>query len=605
MALLAPAGLWLLLLVPPIVLLYFMKLRRPEVRVPASFLWARALRQARSDSFFERLRVNLLLILQIVAVALLALALSRPFTRAAGTVAGHVILVVDRSASMEAGGRFEAARARALQTVGEAPPGTVFMVISATTRARVEIPFTDDRSQVTRALRELGPLDTGTRLAPALRLALSLSRQFGDAEIELFSDQAPGQDDESDPMTGADLAARLRRPFIARPARNVAVSALEARPAGPGFDVLASVTSFADEPLRGYLELHQGARLVDARTVELPARGRHDYIFKIAGGDDVLEARLVLPDDLEVDNHAFTVLPREGETRVLLVSDGNPFLEKALVLLPAVRVFRVAPRDLRTAAGYDLTVWDSVEPPPDLRGSRLVIHPPSPTERPAAFPLSGDPAHPLSRFVDWSSVHVGRVGNTTVPSWGKVIARAGPLPAVFALERGALREVVVDFDLFTSDAPLSPAFPIFLSNAVAWLTGRPLPGSASGTASGRVAAETPIALDFLRAGEPIEVTRPGGRVVTLPNKSVGLTFSDTDRQGVYTFRQGGRKTRIAVDIGDPAESDLSRVGSPPSAAETQASRGAVRDRINEYWGAAVLLALAVLMGEWYVFHQRG
>ena len=61
-------------LIPVLVLFYFMKLRRREVQVTAAFLWQRAAQQARVDSFFARLKLNLLLLLQLLALAALMLA---------------------------------------------------------------------------------------------------------------------------------------------------------------------------------------------------------------------------------------------------------------------------------------------------------------------------------------------------------------------------------------------------------------------------------------------------------------------------------------------------------------------------------------------------
>src|SRR5690242_2392557 len=83
-----------------IIALYFLKLRRRPVQVPSTLLWRRSLEDLHVNSLFQRLRKNLLLFLQVLAVLLAMLALSGP--RMKGTVGAgqRYILAIDESASM-------------------------------------------------------------------------------------------------------------------------------------------------------------------------------------------------------------------------------------------------------------------------------------------------------------------------------------------------------------------------------------------------------------------------------------------------------------------------------------------------------------------------
>src|SRR6185436_15784114 len=119
MSFLAPLALLAGLLALPIILLYMLKLRRREVQVSSTLLWQMVLRDREANSPWQRLRRNLLLLLQLLLLAALALALARPFYPIPTIATGTLVVLLDGSASMNAtdvlgaDSRFEAARAAA------------------------------------------------------------------------------------------------------------------------------------------------------------------------------------------------------------------------------------------------------------------------------------------------------------------------------------------------------------------------------------------------------------------------------------------------------------------------------------------------------------
>jgi Ca-activated chloride channel homolog len=70
--------LWALPLMGIVVALYLMRMRRRDVVVPASFLWPPRTDEVRANAPFQRLRFSWLLLLQLLALALLVLALVWP-----------------------------------------------------------------------------------------------------------------------------------------------------------------------------------------------------------------------------------------------------------------------------------------------------------------------------------------------------------------------------------------------------------------------------------------------------------------------------------------------------------------------------------------------
>src|SRR4051812_29669453 len=92
-----PRGLWLLAGVAPLVALYILKIKRERLRVPSTWLWAASGRDLLAKHPFRKLRAELPLVLQILALAALAIALSRPAMRGGQIAGDHVAIVIDTS----------------------------------------------------------------------------------------------------------------------------------------------------------------------------------------------------------------------------------------------------------------------------------------------------------------------------------------------------------------------------------------------------------------------------------------------------------------------------------------------------------------------------
>src|ERR1700726_3571497 len=80
-----------------IIALYFLKLRRRPVQVPSTLLWRRSLEDLHVNSLFQRLRKNLLLFLQLLAVLLAMLARTGPHIKGTGGQGQRFVLMIDTS----------------------------------------------------------------------------------------------------------------------------------------------------------------------------------------------------------------------------------------------------------------------------------------------------------------------------------------------------------------------------------------------------------------------------------------------------------------------------------------------------------------------------
>src|ERR1700752_1092994 len=125
-----------------IIALYFLKLRRRPVRVPSTLLWRRSLEDLHVNSLFQRLRRNLLLFLQLLAVALAMLALAGPRMKGSTGQGQRYGLMIDNSASMAATGvepsRLGQAKEAAKKVVRDMDADDLAMVITFSDSAQVK-----------------------------------------------------------------------------------------------------------------------------------------------------------------------------------------------------------------------------------------------------------------------------------------------------------------------------------------------------------------------------------------------------------------------------------------------------------------------------------
>lgn len=223
--------------VPSLIILYFLKLRRRDVEVSSTLLWKKAIEDLQANAPFQRLRRNILLLLQLLALAAALLALAQPqITSTLAPGSRHVILI-DRSASMRstdgdgkalgAKSRLDTAKAEALKLVdalrepsmldvGSAggASGDQAMVIAFDTSALVLSQFTGNKAELRRVIEAIEPTDAPTSIRDAVRLART------QAQRKTVTDTTTGQQVESMGAVGTihifsdgnlpDLLARAR-----------------------------------------------------------------------------------------------------------------------------------------------------------------------------------------------------------------------------------------------------------------------------------------------------------------------------------------------------------------------------------------------------------
>lgn len=624
MGLAFPAGLALLGLAAPLVLLYFLKLRRRAVIVSSTLPWRRVVEDRRANAPWERLRRHLLLLLQLLVLALATLAFAGWYRRGRAVLTQDTVIVLDVSASMGALAgdgsgrtRIELARERIEELLDAVDDRRRAALVLAGPQPLVAAPLDGNARTLRDALAASRLSEAPGRLEPAIRLARTLQGGAAGGDVVVVTDGALD--------TGSELARWLAGCRIVRvgaAVANAGIVAVALRPVpatASAHELLAAVVSHGDRASSGRLVLTLARDGEEAELASEPLAlrpgERLQQLFDVqAQPGAVLRLRLETEGDdaLALDDEALLVVPPAPTVRVLLVSPTPFLLSQALAAVPGVVAFtaRGLPPD---AADHDLIVLEGRWPEVLPRAPLLAFGGRDPAgdgaaggEHPAI--LSWDRSHPVLRNVDLRAVLVERSFAATAPAGARTLVESSGGPLVSTWEGAGGRVLAFHFDLLQSDLPLRVAFPVLVRDAVEWLTER-------GRARAVLPAGRPERLRVGDVGPTLELLPPGGAPPhRLRVRGGAVELPAAERLGLFTLRppsggDGATGRRLSVALLSEEESDLSprleaRAEAPRSGTGSAARDAEAAPTRRFLWPWLLAAALAVLQVEWAVYHRR-
>ncbi len=598
MSFLFPATfLWLIPLAGAIILLYFLKMKRKELIVPASFLWPRLAQEIRANSLFQRPKVSLLLLLQLLAAILLLTALARPQVRSKSLSGQATVLVIDASASMAATdvkpSRLSAAVRIAQKFVAAARPGDQLGLIEAGPIPRVLFPLSEDPSRMGMALNSVQTYDAPGDVGEALRLAASLVSKSSSAKVVLLSDGVFGNVPNFSPGR-----AQLVFQKIGESGENAAVTALGISDTAGGSLLYCGLKNYGKSVSKGVLNIYADGQLANSLLVEIPAKGNLGKTLPAPSGAKVFEAKLDNGDDLVADNYAVCLRDSQALS-VLLVGPGDLFLERALSLDPRVTLYKAntAPQ----TGSYDIAVFDGV---PETRVNASSILSFGSVGPDSAVAVSGvtdkaqykseDSDDPILKGVQLDRLFVSKCQVAEARATASVLAEGSAGPWVVKQSNGR-RRVYVAFSPLDSDFPLRVGFPIFIGNVLTYL----VPKEASNMALSVPAARN---IAFSSGSGALEVRRPDGAIESLKSTNGQFVLRHLDKVGRYLV-QGKSPRPVYVTFASDSESNIAPVDKPSIGGAPVPSVNVV-NRLIDWWKPFLAGVLLLLCAEWVIYVRR-
>jgi Ca-activated chloride channel family protein len=593
---------------PVVVVFYLLKRKRVVKLVPSTILWQKYLAETQASAPFQKLKHNWLLLIQLLLLLIAILALARPYFASTTKGGRTLVVILDGSASMqsidETPSRFEKARKEALQLVEGMHPDDKMVVLVAAGTTEVKQSPTSEKAALRRAIESARPSDSPTRLNDAMKLAETLIQNNVQSEIHLFSDGATDSladfENKGLPVVFHEVGTRHV---------NVGIVNLDVRsnPDNPQQRaVFATILNASTNQQEVRAELVFEDKVVGVKPLSLKPKESSPQVFITEQPHDgVFTLRLDVQDDLAVDNSASIVSLLPQPIKVLLVTPGNRFLEKALKAIATVELTKTA--QLENATGFDVVVLDNVTPGVLPKANIIAINVAHTNWFPAWKRIEAPPivdwktSHALLRSVNFDNVQVAESFAVQTPSWALPLVEAPNTPLVLAGELNRQRMIWIGFDTLQSTWPLRISFPIFIANAVEWLN----PASERAN-SLSVKAGDPLRVAMADGATSAEIVLPDGstRTRSVDANRHELLFGETQKQGVYKVKEGTNQITFCVNLLDSLETDTTPRKEIQFGVLTKITSTTKRQANLEIWRWFALTALFILLFEWWYYHRR-
>lgn len=605
------------------VVFYLLSFRRRTAIVATEPIWRKVLGKRRTPY-----RKLLALLLQILVLFLLSLAMADPRTSQQDHFLPVAqVMIVDTSASMNALDGKNRRIDRALELFSKVTdamgPRDRLLPVVMDDRCRPLTAWSGDKKSIREAAKNLTPSFVPEDFQSCVDFAQRAldSDAFGEGfrkRIAVISDHFHALEQKT--------SYPIVQTSVGRAMDNLAITAFEVRLRGgaaSGYEVFVQLSNFGSTKRQLTLSIHTEKSLLGEEVLSLAAKATlsRSYFLKELAAPGIM-ASITSPkgrggaDGFPLDDRAYALLPSMQERKVLLVTDGNLYLEKALQLDPSLEVQVVKPSEFTQALTDDVQVVVFDGPCVDVDKPAIYFAPQAggscpfessdEVEFPQLFPVSGD--HPVTEGVTLVDVRVNKARHLVLLRGDKELMQDKNGPLLIVRENGEKKSIAFGFDITQSDLPLRIAFPILIHNCITWFMGehKDLGGDA------KIVASTIWLPDWARNN--CFITDPKGRIshpVLLGSRSLFRPRFP----GFYDISSKDHVLKLAINFNRPQESSLAsmsasgsagftwQAGAPPGALILGFDTTQTRHTPKQ-WPTVLLVAAWLLLFDWLFFCFR-
>ncbi len=578
-----------------ILFFYLLKGRKKYSILPTVFLWDEINTEKYDTRPRWRIRLEPLLFIHLLILLLFVMALMQPYLQTEGIYEDRIVLIIDKSASMQAEDvspdRFNISREKAVDFLDQLARGVEVAIIAASNDPYIVSNYTTEHEDLIKQIKALKVTDTKLNINQTLKLSNSLK-----SERMLFFTDGNFTVPDRELLTGLEIIK------TGSPVGNIAIIDLGVRKKSPFKDeyhLYIKISNYHDQEREVPLIIKDEESIYISDNLFLKSGETKEKIYELSISERTqLKVELDVEEYLRFDNTAYTVVGRNEELIMLIVGENNYFLSRGMVILPGVRVFvseEINPDDLNR---FDIVVFNQIEPPDDFEGKAVFINTTPPgfdnyiqkieTER--AVITGWKKNHNLFRHIDFRGLIVDNFTVITPPSGVEVLLNSLRGPLIMKSDNW----IMLTFNLERSNFPLQASFPLFLYNTVKWFYPENYVTGYSQIEIGDVyEISSNIRNDNLQLIKPDQSTK----------RLESNVITGFKNQGIYTIvKEDNIYDYLAVNLFSEEESNLTITGFEMEKETIDETKG---ERIIPLWYYIILIILFLLLIEWYIYSRTG
>lgn len=485
--------LFFLILIPVVIFLYFLKQNAKEQQFSSNLLWSEIYKNIEAKKPFEKLKNNILMYLQILIILIFTFAMMAPIIKNAGKAGDNIILLIDNSASMEfmyddKQTRLDECKNEALSYVDALEDNDTVTLICCSDDTEI-IYQGMDKQTIKRRIKDISVKNSAGTLDNSSTFVNSLIAGMENVTVVCYTDT----DFDSSALISSNEAAGVVVYSMYSEGENCAVDYVNYSIDENIVKTLCSVTNYGSENVSCDVSLYVDGQIFDVKDVEIEAGKTVNVYFddlEIESGDmPFLTAELSVSDALTADNNASVQVADTSDKNILLVTDGNVFLEKALALDESYQIYKTSDTDtiLQSEYEFDLYVFDAVEITGEFLTELFEASPDSSfmfwnyEEIPlpenaltSSGSLSGTvlsfKENDITEYISDFTFGISSVYTYALPDWGNALivsssdesTENGAIAAFYGEYEGK-NISIIGFDIHDTDFALQTEFPIFMS----------------------------------------------------------------------------------------------------------------------------------------------
>ncbi len=454
-------GLLGLLAIPIIIILYMLRPKNKPVAIPSLYLWKQMQEEIEKALRIKKLKTSILMFLQMLVVLLMVLILAGFFI-VGKKESANLLLILDASYTMKSldlgDSRMERAKEEAKEYLKQLDDGSMVTIMVVEDVPKTLVKNESNKGLLISYLDQIDAVD-GMCSMELLEQSIESVREPGQ-EILYIGDRF---------LTGVGNIRTLSSE------KNYSVHDITYTKYLKEGSITALTEVFNHDVEAGLVQvsLYVDNQYFASKQIDVGPKESGKLFFEdIPYEAEVLHVEIDNEDILAGDNHAYQVIQSEKIQKVLLITEGNSFLEKALSLHPNVEVYTGS--EVEGLYGYDLYVYDGVIPEKYPASGSYMIFAPSKLPEIDLLGYAENPEivtkdHHITDHIENPEFATRITAVFDVEDDSKIIYDTNYGAVAFETLINDNRALVYGFDIQDTNMPLSIEFPILMMNSLDYL----------------------------------------------------------------------------------------------------------------------------------------